>query len=362
MADLLTASGLQSLDPSATWNASNDAAYYAAAQPYYSSSVLGDNSYGEWGNSSDLSQDAATNAASGNATPNMEQYAGAVPSEGGLTGALNKYGADAMEAGADIYTLGASAPVTSLMSGVEQGAQTAAMNTLMQGAATDNINPEAAAVNIGLGGLTGGLGYEAAPAISALNSSAVSLGNTADSALVKGAIGAGVGALGGALTPGGSAATGALVGGASGAAAGAIGAATGNSTAGKVAGVGTGIIAGDLANKYGIGASTPSTASSSAPATSSASSLPTLPGSTAMPAPAPNGLVAGSTGPATTSVASTTVPAATASNFGTYSGYNGADTGLGYAPRQEANMSGTDWAAYGAGPELQFFQPAKGTT
>jgi hypothetical protein len=45
-------------------------------------------------------------------------------------------------------------------------------------------------------------------------------------------------------------------------------------------------------------------------------------------------------------------------NVGTYSGYNGSTTGLGYAPRQEANMSGTDWATYGQGPEQQFFQPA----
>lgn len=45
-------------------------------------------------------------------------------------------------------------------------------------------------------------------------------------------------------------------------------------------------------------------------------------------------------------------PGGAPTNIGSYSGY-------GYQPRQEANMAGTDWANYGAGPEKQFFQPTQ---
>jgi hypothetical protein len=194
----------------------------------------------------------------------------------------------------------------------------------------------------GLGALTAGVGYGLGPnglnATGAL-SNATGISPTASSAVVQGAAHAGEGAIGSAVN-GGNPLEGAVVGGASGAASGAAGTYTGTPGIGTLAGLGTGIIAGDLASKY-LSPSTPS--STTLPATATGA-LPSLPGS----APATS----------TTQQVQPTSQAPVAGSIGTYSGYNGPTTGLGYAPRQEANMSGTDWATYGQGPEQQFFQPA----
>lgn len=174
-----------------------------------------------------------------------------------------------------------------------------------------------------LGGVTGGLQgsgltQQATGALSNLGVPA-----PLASGLVKGGIGAGVGAIGGALT-GNNIGKSAITGGIGGAANGIVGNLSGNAQLGNIAGT----IGGGLAGKY-LGSTAPPPVTIAAPApTAPTSALPALPGTSQ------------------------------ANNIGAYSGYGtpGA-AGLGYQPRQETNMAGTDWAHYGQGPEQQFFRP-----
>jgi hypothetical protein len=190
------------------------------------------------------------------------------------------------------------------------------------GAAVQGQNPLKGTL---LGGITGGLSSAASPVTGALTNAGLS--PALASGLVRGVIGSGVGAIGGALN--GNAGNGALVGGVAGAANGLVGGATGSSGAGNLAGTAGGILAGKYLTPTPSPA--PVTPKPAPVAAATPSALPTLPGQSAPPALAPPGSM-GST------------------NIGSYSGY-------GYQPRQEANMSGTDWATYGQGPEQQFFQP-----
>lgn len=191
------------------------------------------------------------------------------------------------------------------------------------GAAVQGQNPLKATL---LGGLGGGLSTLASPVTGALTNAG--LNPALASGLVRGGIGAGVGALGGALT-GGNIGNSALSGGIGGAASGIIGNMSGSQQLGNVAGT----IGGALANKY-LGSQAPAAKAPAVSAPAAPSALPNLPSAPGM----------SQTG-----------------NIGAYSGYapsNGAQ-GLGYQPRQQANMSGTDWAHYGQGPEQQFFQPSQ---
>lgn len=209
-----------------------------------------------------------------------------------------------------------SAPVIS-------AAQGALTGTMGAGFGVTGQNVGKAAL---LGGIAGGLGSLAKPAVGALSGT---VGDTAANAIVKGGIGAGVGALGSTLS-GGSPGHGALVGGLSGAASGAVGSATGSPILGTVGGT----IAANLANKYAPPPSVapkPVVAAPAAvpkPTATAGNVLPTLPGAAPPPTAA---------SPA----------AAPPTNIGSYSGY-------GYAPRTQTNPN-IDYANYGQGPEAQFF-------
>lgn len=198
---------------------------------------------------------------------------------------------------------------SSVAGGVAGGATAGGLSAAVQGQ-----NPWKSTL---LGGLGGGLGAFAQPASGAL-SSATGLPSSIASGVVRGGIGAGVGALGGAIS-GTGAGRGAMIGGLGGATSGLVGNLSGNQQIGNVAGT----IGGALADKY-LG----SQPQVSGPASTPSASLPALP-------------------PAMSQ----------AGNIGAYSGYNTPQNtaGLGYQPRAENSMAGTDWEHYGQGPEQQFF-------
>jgi hypothetical protein len=92
-----SSSGLEALDPSKKWTASDVQAYYGALEksPGYSNgNLLGKNPYGLWGNGADLTNgaDAQTNesTAGDNTAPDVERFAGSRPE----TSFLGKYGED----------------------------------------------------------------------------------------------------------------------------------------------------------------------------------------------------------------------------------------------------------------------------
>jgi hypothetical protein len=218
--------------------------------------------------------------------------------------------------------------------GVVGGATAGAESGLLtQGTAGGAIGKGALA-----GGIAGGVGAAATPLVSGLGDQIYNVNpgwvssDTADAlagGIVKGGIGASMGALSGGSN-------GALVGGIGGATAGAVSGETGNSQLGQVSGT----IAGGLANKY-------LTTPPSAPAPIQApAAVPAAQANTQQILPTLSGTATTTQGPT--------------GNIGPYSGYQGSTAGLGYAPRQEANMSNVDWATYGQGPEQQFFQPASG--
>jgi hypothetical protein len=256
-------------------------------------------------------------------------------------GALTAGAGGMLGAGAG-FGLGLSAPVATVGSGVVGGA---AEGLLTNGTSGGAIGKDALT-----GGLTAGIAQGVAPLTGALGDTIYNAdpgfvsSDTADAlagGLTKGAVGAGIGAL-----TGGS--NGALVGGIGGATAGAVTGETGMAPLGQVSGT----IAGGLANKYltspAAPAAAPAAPAATTPAVAPAAAntqqvLPTLPGTSG-----PQAMASTTQGPT--------------GNIGAYSGFNdtGSTAGLGYAPRQEANMSGTNWATYGEGPEQQFFQPASG--
>lgn len=178
-----------------------------------------------------------------------------------------------------------------------------------------------------IGALSGGLSYAAQP----LTNAATGLGlpSAISAGLIRGGIGAGIGAGVGALT-GSGAGRGAEIGGIGGAASGVAG----NLSSSPAVGTAAGTIAGSLANKY-----LPPPSGSQAPSTPG--TLPSLPGMTS----------GSSTG-------SSVVPAG---NIGAYSGFSqGADPGLGYAPRTQIQNPVQNYATYGQGPEAQFFSGERG--
>lgn len=95
VAALESSQGLQALDPSKTWTAPEDAAYYQAlgeSGGYTGAGTLGKNPYGLWGSQAAVTggQDAAANVAQEGATPDVERFAGAQPDKS----FLSKYGTD----------------------------------------------------------------------------------------------------------------------------------------------------------------------------------------------------------------------------------------------------------------------------
>lgn len=203
------------------------------------------------------------------------------------------------------------------------------------GAANAGLTGQNIGKGVLMGAVGGGLGSGASSYLGNALNNATGIGTAASNAIVKGAVGAGTGALGAALN-GTSVAGGAITNGISQAANGYVGSATGIPILGTLAGtVAGGTIGRDLAAKY----NTPSAAApatTSAPATATNTALPTLPGQSA-----PTGVQTG-TPPATTPTP----------NIGSYSGYT---------PRQQTNPN-INYATYGQGPEAQFFtNPNQGT-
>ncbi len=366
---LNTASGLQALDPSKQWTQAEMNAYYQAAlnpatRSQYSNGVdpdsmlnaqTGAGEYQQWDANNNIAAEEAANAKSGSYIPNIAGYT----SNQGDTGNsfLDKLGSTYLPAidiaGIAAVTGGATSAALGggLGGAVAGGAVAGGTGTTL----TDLQNNQPITLGgvgkgIGMGALTGAVGYGAKPLTGAL-SSATGLGDTASSALVKGAIGAGVGAIGGGLN-GTGAGTGAIIGGASGAASGAISGSMGDpsSTLAKIAsGVG-GTIAGALAGKYLAPTPKPVTYPTPAPVAAPAA---------AKPVAAPVATVAPKAPVATTASASSPTTTSSNSNIGAYSGFD--STGLGYQPRTQVNPNITNYNTYGQGPEATFYQPTPGT-
>jgi hypothetical protein len=240
----------------------------------------------------------------------------------------------------------ATAALGTTAGGIAAGAGAGAVGGLAQGVLTSGqINPQ----DIGMGALGGGIAAGVQPLTNGLgdaiyNADPGMISNAGadalSSGLVKGGIGAGLGALS-------NGSNGALVGGLGGATAGSIGSLTDSSGLGKLSGT----IAGGLANKY---LTTPASPGPSQVPTAGPSQVPAAQG--AVPAAQANTQQVIPTLPAP--MATTTQ--GPSGNIGPYSGYTNS-AGLGYQPRQQVDMSGVDWAHYGQGPEQQFFQPAGST-
>jgi hypothetical protein len=396
LADMESAQGLQELDPSIQWNATNTAAYYNALgqNPVYSGQTvkganggtesLGQNPYGDWGAGAAVTNgtDAKANLTQDpNSSPNVSQFAGARP----RASFLDKYGADIAAIVATVATAGAGAPAlgaalagsaaSDLVNGAEgkltlsgalEGAGMAALGAAVPGAssalnsATGNALGTVgsnALVGAGVGALgsklTGGnplvgaIGGGAGGAIQASGinntvgqqiNSATGLPVSVGAGLSGGALGAGVGAITGSLS-GQGAANGALMGGVGGALRAGVGSATGNQTIGNVAGT----IGSALAGKY----------LTSSPAAATAAAAPATATVAAAKTPTPAATTAAQTAPAPTPLFQQPT------NIGTY---NFNSTGLGYQPMSQVNPGITNYATYGQGPEANFFAPTPGTT
>jgi len=322
-------------------------------------SVTSSNPNGVWTTASDGTnspQDQQTLAADNSLLNNWGNYQEELSAEPGLAGEI------ALAGSVGALTAGTGAVLGSA-AGAGLGATTA--GTVGTGAASGAVGGVANSVlssggkNIGqdalIGAIGGGLGAAASPLASALGSS-TGIGNTAASAITKGAIGAGTGALGAALT-GGNASNGALVGGIGGAASGALGAATGNKMIGNAAGT----IGGALASKYLTSPTTTPTPAASAPTTPTPAakvgaqtvnqSPPATASTTQSPAPTQVLGTQPMSGPTPVTSSSTT-------NIGPY---NFSSAGLGYQPMSQVNPGITNYNTYGQGPEASFFQPTPGT-
>ena len=158
--------GLQQLDPSKKWNATEVGQFYNAFNSegaYHGQNIsanggteaLGKNPYGNWGNAADISsgKDAAANIAQEGLTPDIQRFAGARPT----TSFMGKYGADialAVTAIAAPYAVAAMAPYLSAGAAIASAGAT--------GAATGMIGTAAAGALYGagagalMGGVTGG--------------------------------------------------------------------------------------------------------------------------------------------------------------------------------------------------------------
>jgi hypothetical protein len=380
IAALESSQGLQTIDPGLSMNADQMKQYYdafgqatggygshAGQGGTFNANPLGKNPYGLWGTAADstqgLEQQAAVNAQQGNVA-NIDEFLGAKPTKN----FVQKYGADiaavvlavaapeligvlapelAGAAGAaGLSTAAGSAMIgggsaAALAGGIGAGALVGAGSGALEGLiGGGNIGKDALLGGLG-GGITGGLGggmdasgvAQNGVTSQAENALSGTLGRVGADAAVKGLEGAGVGALTGAIG-GGGALHGAVTGGIGGALSGGISGATGSNA---LSGVG-GIIGGIAGNKIAPATQHAPTATGPSQITTTLNGLPAA--SNTLPT------LPGTTGPGT--------------NYNPQPSPGGAlnTAGLGYAPRQEANMSGTDWANYGQGPEKQFFQPA----
>lgn len=373
IAALESSQGLQTLDPGLTMNADQMKQYYdafgqatggygshAGKGGTFNANPLGANPYGLWGTAADstqgLEQQAAVNAQQGNVA-NIDEFLGARPKKN----FFQKYGADiaavALAAVAP-ELIGVIAPELAGAAGAAGLSTAAGSGALFGGAASAAglagsigagalVGAGSGALegligggNIGKDALLGGLGGGITQGLNASNITggaekalSPTLGKIGSDVVVHGLEGAGVGALTGAIG-GNGAANGAAVGGIGGAISGGIGDATGSQGLGNVGGIIGGVVGNKIAppNQPAPKATGPSqitTTLSGLPTPTN--TLPTLPGTSGpgtnyQPNPVPGGALN--------------------------------TAGLGYAPRQEANMSGTDWANYGQGPEKQFFVPA----
>jgi hypothetical protein len=354
---LNSASGLQSLDPSKVWTPAEVNQYYAAAmnpatrQAYAGTTLLGGESPIQntnpdmvWGGDtpSDISADAARNIAAGGA-PNIGQYTGMSTADGTVMGKIAAASPQLALAAISAMTGGAASAAIGGLGGATAGGAIAGGisttgNDLIQ---NKPITLGGEAKGVGIGALTGAVGYEAAPVANSL-SNGTGLNPILSSGLVKGTVGAGVGALGSTLA-GGKASDGALVGGIGGVASGLVGGASGNNQVGNASGT----IAGALASKY---LTSPAAPAAPAPVAAPAAAPPlkATVGQQIKPAPV---------------VAPTPATGTPAANIGAYSGFGGAagsgTTGLGYAPYKQTGPVANPYT-YAQGPEQAMFTSANG--
>jgi hypothetical protein len=277
----------------------------------------------------------------GGATPQQVQASNSLSEGGGFLNYLDQ-AMTAVSIGAASAGLGTA--IGGLGGAIAGGAVGGAGNAVASDVANDApITAKGVGKGALVGGASGGLGYAASPVTGALTNAG--LPAPVSSALVKGAIGTGVGALGATLN-GGNVGNAALTGGIGGAASGAVGNLTGSSAIGQASGT----IAGALAGKYLTSPTTP--VAPSAPA--AASTPAAAPAKSTITQSAP--VAAAPTSVAATPVASTAAP----TNIGPYNNFSSA--GLGYQPRVQTNYANTtNFNNYGQGPEQSFFQPVPGT-
>lgn len=360
LTQLETPQGLQYLDPSKQWSQSDVNNYYSAAAKAAqgatgapmgsaaSQALGGDPSTGQlWGDPSKFSSDATANwNADPNSAPNLSQFASKNPSQS----FAEKYAIPLFDAAyLGIATAGIGSGVGAALGGglggaIGGGAAAGAAGAIGHDAMTGQPLTLGSVGEGALGGgLTGGLGYEAQPLTGAI-SDATGLSAPVSAGLVKGEIGAGVGALGADLS-GQNVGNAALTGGAGGFASGAIGNLTGNS----YLGAGAGTIAGDLASKYLTSPSSPSSPAIPAAVAAPAATAPTQSASP-VAAAAPVTVVPQSVGQATP----TPAPANSTTGIGSY-------PGLGYQPMTQVNPGIANYNTYGQGPQASFFAPVQGT-
>lgn len=255
-----TSGGLQALDPSMTMTPAQMDAYYQAfgTATNGGTAKAGSNPYGSWGNvvnsASGLSSAATTNAQSGGLA-NIQQYAGAVPSQSALQTWAPGVFADIVLAGMAGPAAAALAPEASagaaILSGGATGAATGAIGATaagaLVGAAGGAIKGDISGGNIGKDALMGAIGGGLAGAAPSISNSLqnAGLGNTAANAITKGSTSAVAGAVSGQspLVSGLSAGVGSEVGGA-----------TGSNIAGSAAGQVASGLAGSVFNPTQQGA------------------------------------------------------------------------------------------------------------
>lgn len=185
--DLESSSGLQALDPTKTWTASEEQSYYKAlgsSAGYTNGNLLGQNPYGLWGSGADVTggQDAAANLSQEGATPDVERFAGQTPPASFLA----KYGGDIAALAIAAVTVGAGSELSAGLLTAEAGTDVAAGSAAAEVAAAT-----AAGVGTTEAALTAGAAYGVAGAAGAaltdvVTGKPVTLGSVAGGALGAG--------------------------------------------------------------------------------------------------------------------------------------------------------------------------------
>ena len=234
---LESSSGLQELDPTKQWTASETDAYYAALQEnpvFHGQTVkgegggtesLGQDPYGLWGSASGITSgsDAAANLSQEGVTPDVGRFAGAKPS----TSFLDKYGADIVMLAAAVAAPEAIPAIEGVIGAegvagaVEAGAIYGGAVGATKGAITGGNIGEDALIGAAVGGVGSGVSSELSSlgTPSGVSNLAGGVAKAETGALVSGALtspsGQGTSGAGGtttALSPGVAPAAGATAG------------------------------------------------------------------------------------------------------------------------------------------------------